>query len=77
MHWRNLFTAPLWRQSSLGSEFEDVIVNESSSSNNKLQLVYELAAFLQHGQIWPCWRKAVAVPEVLCTPDDVCDGHPK
>jgi len=36
------------------------------------------------GQIWPCWRKAVAqilwpVPEaavtVLCTPDDGCDGH--
>ena len=33
------------RQSSLGSEFEDVIVNESSSSNNKLQLAYELTEY--------------------------------
>ena len=41
---------------------------------------------LQRGQIRPSWRKVVAlllwpVPEaavtVLCTPDDVCDGHPK
>ena len=42
--------------------------------------------FLQHGQIWPRWRKVVAqilrpAPEaavtVLCTPDDRCDIHPK
>jgi hypothetical protein len=36
---------------------------------------------LQRGQLWPLWRKVVAVPEtavtVLCTPDDGCDGHPK
>ena len=41
--------------------------------------------FLQRGQIWPR-RKDVAqilwpVPEtavtVICTPDDLCDGHPK
>ena len=35
--------------------------------------------FLQRGQIWPRWRKVVAVPEaavtLLCTPDDGSDGH--
>ena len=37
--------------------------------------------FLQLGQIWPLWRKVVAVPEaaftVLCTPDGGYVGHPK
>jgi len=37
--------------------------------------------FLQRGQIWPRWRKVVAVPEaavtVLYTPDDGCNGRLK
>jgi len=37
--------------------------------------------FFQRGQIWPRWRKVVAVPEaavtVLCTLDEGCDGHRK